>query len=355
MYDDDETDHAETATEPPPQVPGAADHGRQPGRPVPGLHRVLLLLDRAAVVRLGRLPGRLHHPAAHQGGALRRLRPADGAGRRRQPAAGLPVPADLPAVLARAGQPRPLPRGGHPDPHPAPGRRLDRDRRSSPAPPRRASGASTSSGATASTSAARTPTSSGTSASTSSTCRGCTTSSTSRWRSRVISLIAAAIVHYLYGGIRLQSQADRFSGAAAAQLSVLLGHLRAGQGRGLLARPLRPAQRVRVADHRRHLHRRQGGAAGAQHPDVHRVHLCGAVPGQHRAAHLAAALGRPRPAGAVLDPARPGLAGRSCSSSRSSPRRRTRSSRTSRRTSRPRERRTTSRTPWSRRTPARPR
>ena len=39
----------------------------------------------------------------------------------------------------------------------------------------------------------------------------------------VISLIAAAIVHYLYGGIRLQSQTDRFSGAAAAQLSVLMG------------------------------------------------------------------------------------------------------------------------------------
>ncbi|MET1058671.1 MAG: UPF0182 family protein, partial [Nocardioides sp.] len=39
----------------------------------------------------------------------------------------------------------------------------------------------------------------------------------------VISLIAAAIVHYLYGGIRLQSQHDRFSGAAASQLSVLMG------------------------------------------------------------------------------------------------------------------------------------
>ena len=39
----------------------------------------------------------------------------------------------------------------------------------------------------------------------------------------VISLIAAAIVHYLYGGIRLQSQAERFSSAAAAQLSLLTG------------------------------------------------------------------------------------------------------------------------------------
>ena len=39
----------------------------------------------------------------------------------------------------------------------------------------------------------------------------------------VIALIAAAIVHYLYGGIRLQATRDRLSGAAQAQLSVLLG------------------------------------------------------------------------------------------------------------------------------------
>ncbi|MFS3128523.1 UPF0182 family protein [Nocardioides sp. Bht2] len=39
----------------------------------------------------------------------------------------------------------------------------------------------------------------------------------------IISLIAAALVHYVFGGIRLQSKQDRFSGAAAVQLSVLLG------------------------------------------------------------------------------------------------------------------------------------
>lgn len=38
----------------------------------------------------------------------------------------------------------------------------------------------------------------------------------------LVGLIVAAIVHYLYGGIRLQSQ-DRLSGAATAQLSVLFG------------------------------------------------------------------------------------------------------------------------------------
>jgi uncharacterized membrane protein (UPF0182 family) len=39
----------------------------------------------------------------------------------------------------------------------------------------------------------------------------------------VVSLLAAAVVHYLYGGIRLQTVGDRLSGAAQAQLSVLLG------------------------------------------------------------------------------------------------------------------------------------
>ena len=39
----------------------------------------------------------------------------------------------------------------------------------------------------------------------------------------VVALLASAVVHYLYGGIRLQTPADRLSGAAQAQMSVLLG------------------------------------------------------------------------------------------------------------------------------------
>jgi uncharacterized membrane protein (UPF0182 family) len=39
----------------------------------------------------------------------------------------------------------------------------------------------------------------------------------------VLGLIAAAVVHYLFGGIRLQVQRDKVSGAAQVQLSVLLG------------------------------------------------------------------------------------------------------------------------------------
>jgi len=39
----------------------------------------------------------------------------------------------------------------------------------------------------------------------------------------VLSLLAAAAVHYLFGGIRLQAKHDKFSGAAQVQVSVLLG------------------------------------------------------------------------------------------------------------------------------------
>ncbi len=39
----------------------------------------------------------------------------------------------------------------------------------------------------------------------------------------VVSLMMAALVHYLYGGIQLQARHDRLSGAAQVQLSVLLG------------------------------------------------------------------------------------------------------------------------------------
>ncbi|HET7691186.1 MAG TPA: UPF0182 family protein, partial [Nocardioidaceae bacterium] len=39
----------------------------------------------------------------------------------------------------------------------------------------------------------------------------------------VLGLLAAAVVHYLFGGIRLQAKGDKLSGAAQVQLSVLLG------------------------------------------------------------------------------------------------------------------------------------
>ncbi|MGH3347677.1 MAG: UPF0182 family protein [Nocardioides sp.] len=39
----------------------------------------------------------------------------------------------------------------------------------------------------------------------------------------IVAALMAALVHYLYGGIQLQNKADRLSGAAQAQLSLLLG------------------------------------------------------------------------------------------------------------------------------------
>ncbi len=39
----------------------------------------------------------------------------------------------------------------------------------------------------------------------------------------VVALLMAALVHYLYGGIQLQTRGDRLSGAAQVQLSILLG------------------------------------------------------------------------------------------------------------------------------------
>jgi uncharacterized membrane protein (UPF0182 family) len=39
----------------------------------------------------------------------------------------------------------------------------------------------------------------------------------------ILSLIAASVVHYLFGGIRLQAKQDRLSGAAQVQISVLAG------------------------------------------------------------------------------------------------------------------------------------
>ncbi len=72
----------------------------------------------------------------------------------------------------------------------------------------------------------------------------------------------------------------------------------AAQGRRLLARPVRPDLAVRQPDHRHDLHPRPRGAAGEEHPDVHRGDLRGAVLRQHRPPHLAAARRGP---GAVRD------------------------------------------------------
>ena len=121
-------------------------------------------------------------------------------------------------------------------------------------------------------------------------------------------LLAAAVVHYLFGGIRLQAKQDRLSGAAQVQISVLAGLFVLFKARGLLAGPLQPDHRQRRPVHRHGLHRQERRAAVQDDPDLHRDHLRGAVLRQRVPPHLDAAVGRPRAAGALLDPARRDLA-----------------------------------------------
>ncbi len=125
----------------------------------------------------------------------------------------------------------------------------------------------------------------------------------------VVSLLAAALTHYLYGGISLQTPGDRMSGAAQAQLSLLLGLFVLAKGADYWLDRFDLVSQAGGVDHRHHLHRRQRGAAGEEHPAGHLDHLCGAVLPQRVAPHLDAALGGHRPAGALGDPARRHLAG----------------------------------------------
>ena len=103
----------------------------------------------------------------------------------------------------------------------------------------------------------------------------------------VVALLAAAVVHYLYGGIRLQSAGDRLSGAAQAQLSVLLGVFVLAKAVDYWLDRYDLAYQDSGAAHRHHLHRRERGAAGQEHPDGHRDDLRGAVLRQRVAPHLA--------------------------------------------------------------------
>ena len=126
----------------------------------------------------------------------------------------------------------------------------------------------------------------------------------------VIGLMAAALVHYLYGGIRLSVARDRLSGAAQVHLSALLGVF-------VLAK---------AADYwldRFDLVTGSGSLfTGMGYTDDHavlpakeiltghRADLCGAVLPQHLAAHLAAAVDGHRAARAVGGAARADRAGR---------------------------------------------
>jgi hypothetical protein len=111
----------------------------------------------------------------------------------------------------------------------------------------------------------------------------------------VLSLIAAAVVHYLFGGVRLQTVGEKVSPAAAPTCRARRPR-RPAQGVRLLPRPVRPrVLRARLRQ-RAGLHRRQRRAAGEEHPHRHRAHLRAAVLRQHRGAQHPAAGRRPRAA-----------------------------------------------------------
>ena len=113
--------------------------------------------------------------------------------------------------------------------------------------------------------------------STSSRCRSCASCSASCSRPSCSRFIAALVVHYVYGGIRLQPADDRFSRAAQAHLVGARRHLHAAQGGGVLARPLRAHALDRRLRPRHHLQGRQRGAARAHDPRVRLAVLRAAV------------------------------------------------------------------------------
>ena len=125
----------------------------------------------------------------------------------------------------------------------------------------------------------------------------------------VIALIAGAVVHYLYGGLRLQASHDRLSGAAQVQLSVLLGVFVLAKGVDYYL------DRFDLVNDNNSLFTGMNYTAeNAVLPAknilmVVAADLCRAVLPQHLAPHLAAAGRGTRTARPVVDPARHDLAG----------------------------------------------
>ena len=133
----------------------------------------------------------------------------------------------------------------------------------------------------------------------------------------VLSLIAAAVVHYLFGGIRLQAKQDRLSGAAQVQISVLLGLFVLFKARRLLAGPLRPDHRSAAASSPASPTPTSTRCCPPKNILMFIAIICAVLffANVLRRTWLLPSVGL-GPAGAVGDPARRHLARRSCSSSR---------------------------------------
>ena len=157
------------------------------------------------------------------------------------------------------------------------------------------------------------------------------------------SLLSALAVHYLFGGVRLQTPGEKVTPAARVHLSVLLGIFVLLKAVAYYLDRYGLLFNERDGLHRRGVHRRQRGAPGQDDPDVRRADLRGGGLRQHLPAQRAAAGDRAGAAGAHLGAGQRRSTRRSCSSSRSGRTRTRRKPSTSGATSRRPGRRTGSR------------
>ena len=130
----------------------------------------------------------------------------------------------------------------------------------------------------------------------------------------VLSLIAAALAHYLYGGLRVTSPGRARHGGGHRPSVGAARHLRVAEGGGVLARPVRTRGEVqRLQGHGQldgpAVRGRQRLSPGEDDPVLHRGHLRAAVLRDALAPHLAAAGDRLRSDGALGDPDRRALPG----------------------------------------------
>ena len=116
--------------------------------------------------------------------------------------------------------------------------------------------------------------------------------------SLIIILLITVVADYLNGGIRLQTPMQRVTPQVKAHLSVLLALLSLVKAADYWLQRYALTFSTRGFVERRHLHRREGAAAGAQPADVHRPALVRAVHLQHLAPGLDAAGRGRRPVGA---------------------------------------------------------
>ena len=125
----------------------------------------------------------------------------------------------------------------------------------------------------------------------------------------VIVLIVTAVAHYLNGGIRLQSPFQRVTPQVKAHLSVILALMALVKTAQYYLARFELNFSTRGHGRRRHLHRREGAAAGAQPADLHLDRRRRPVHLEHPPPRLGAADHRGRAVGVRVDRGRHDLPG----------------------------------------------